>query len=169
MKTSGGRAGLARIGACSAVLVAISVGIPVAVTGTGIAGTVGPVELSAFQAVDGKRVYETVCGACHQADGSGVQGLFPPLAGSSWVQGDEVRLIRVILHGLMGEIEVGGVTYSGMMPPFGSLRDPEVAAVATYVRGAWGNEAAAVTTATVARIRAADAQRRTPWTSAELE
>jgi mono/diheme cytochrome c family protein len=121
------------------------------------------------QAVDGKRIYDTLCSACHQAEGTGVHGLFPPLAGSDWVTGHEGRLIRVVLHGVTGEIVVGGNTYTGTMPPFGgALRDAEAAALLTYIRSNWGNDAPAVTAASVARVRAATAQRRTPWTGPEL-
>jgi mono/diheme cytochrome c family protein len=121
------------------------------------------------QAVDGKRIYDTLCSACHQAEGTGVHGLFPPLAGSDWVTGHEGRLIRVVLQGVTGEIVVGGHTYNGTMPPFGgALKDAEAAAVLNYIRSNWGNDAPPISTAAVARVRAATAQRRTPWTGPEL-
>lgn len=118
---------------------------------------------------DGKKLYGSTCGACHQTDGSGVMGVFPPLAGSEWVTADEERLVKIILHGLTGDIEVDGEMYSGSMPPFGSaLKDAQIAAVATYVRTSWGNKASAVDAATVARIRKATLARKTPWTAKEL-
>jgi mono/diheme cytochrome c family protein len=165
------RAGFARIGLGVGVVSAGLLALTLAVPRGAEAGTAALAGGSHFeQPVDGKRIYETVCGACHQANGTGVPGVFPPLARSPWATGDEIRLIRVILHGLTGEIVVNGTTYSGMMPPFGSaLGNPEVAAVATYIRSAWGNDAPAVTPAAVARIRAANAQRKTPWTAKELE
>jgi mono/diheme cytochrome c family protein len=124
---------------------------------------------STAQGPDGKVVYSTTCAACHQATGEGVEGTYPPLAGSEIVNGDEAKVIRIVLHGLTGPVEVAGETYSGMMPPWGGvLKDPELAAVLTYVRSAWGNKAAPVTTAKVAAIRAATASRTTPWTAAEL-
>jgi len=124
---------------------------------------------AAQQGPDGKVVYSTTCAACHQATGEGVEGTYPPLAGSEIVNGDEAKVIRIVLHGLTGPVEVAGETYSGMMPPWGGvLKDPELAAVLTYVRSAWGNKAAPVTTAKVAAIRAATASRTTPWTAAEL-
>jgi mono/diheme cytochrome c family protein len=123
----------------------------------------------AAQGPDGKVVYSTTCAACHQATGEGVEGTYPPLAGSEIVNGDEAKVVRIVLHGLTGPVEVAGETYSGMMPPWGGvLKDPELAAVLTYVRSAWGNKAAPVTTAKVAAIRAATASRTTPWTAAEL-
>lgn len=123
----------------------------------------------AAQAADGAKVYNTVCAACHMANGQGVPGMFPPVAGSEWVTGDPERLVKIILHGITGEIEVAGEVYSGMMPPWGgSLKDAEVAAVATYLRSTWGNKASAVAVADVARIRSANAARKTPWTAKEL-
>jgi mono/diheme cytochrome c family protein len=123
----------------------------------------------ATQGPDGKVVYSTTCAACHQATGEGVEGTYPPLANSEIVNGDEAKVVRIVLHGLTGPVEVAGETYSGMMPPWGGvLKDPELAAVLTYVRSAWGNKAAPITTAKVAAIRAATSSRTTPWTAAEL-
>jgi mono/diheme cytochrome c family protein len=123
----------------------------------------------ATQGPDGKVVYSTTCAACHQATGEGVEGTYPPLAGSEIVNGDEAKVVRIVLHGLTGPVEVAGETYSGMMPPWGGvLKDPELAAVLTYVRSTWGNKGAPITPATVAAIRAATASRTTPWTAAEL-
>jgi len=128
-----------------------------------------PAAQARAQGPDGKVVYSTTCAACHQATGEGVEGTYPPLAGSEIVNGDEAKVVRIVLHGLTGPVEVAGETYSGMMPPWGGvLKDPELAAVLTYVRSAWGNKAAPITPATVAAIRAATASRTTPWTVAEL-
>jgi mono/diheme cytochrome c family protein len=123
---------------------------------------------NAVQAADGARIYNAVCASCHQVDGTGITGMFPPVAGSEWVVGDEGVLVRIILHGVTGEMMVRGDIYDGTMPPFGTLSNAEVAAVATYMRRSWGNSAPAVTAATVARIRTATARRRTPWTVREL-
>ena len=128
-----------------------------------------PAAQAPAQGPDGKVVYSTTCAACHQATGEGVEGTYPPLAGSEIVNGDEAKVVRIVLHGLTGPVEVAGETYSGMMPPWGGvLKDPELAAVLTYVRSAWGNKAAPVTVSKVAAIRAATASRTTPWTAAEL-
>jgi mono/diheme cytochrome c family protein len=121
------------------------------------------------QLPDGKSVYATTCAACHQATGEGVSGVFPPLAGSEWVSGEEAKLVRILLHGVTGPIEVAGETFNGMMPPWGpTMKDADIAAVLTYVRSAWGNKGTPITAATVAKIRAATASRTTPWTAAEL-
>jgi mono/diheme cytochrome c family protein len=118
----------------------------------------------------GAQVYSQTCAACHQPAGEGKEQMYPPLAGSEWVTGPDARLVRIVLHGLTGEIEVEGQTFAGMMPPWGpTLTDAEIAAVTTYVRSSFGNKAAPVTAATVAAIRKATATRTTPWTAAELE
>lgn len=132
---------------------------------------IGPAVTLRAQAVpDGARIYAATCIACHQATGLGIPGQFPPLVGSEWVTGSAERLIRIILHGLIGEIEVEGESFTGAMPTWGpSFKDEELAAVATYVRRSWGNKAAPVTTATVTRIRLATATRTTPWTARELQ
>jgi len=124
----------------------------------------------AASAPDGRQIFSTTCASCHQASGEGVEGTYPPLAGSEWVTGSEERVVRILLHGLSGPVDVAGETYSGAMPAWGgALNDAQIAAVTTYVRGSWGNKAAPIAQATVARVRAATAARKTPWTAAELQ
>lgn len=109
----------------------------------------------AVAAVDGKQIYGAKCAACHQASGLGVSGVFPPLAGAEWVLGDEKVLVSILLHGVQGEIVVKGNTYKGVMPAFGTLPDAEIAAVLSYVRSDWGNQAPPITAATVQSQREA--------------
>lgn len=116
----------------------------------------------------GRRLYAS-CAACHQPDGKGVPGNFPPLTGSSWVTGEPSGLIRILLHGLEGDIVVSGVTFSGTMPAWKHLSDEQLAAVATYVRGSFGNSASGVEPDQVAALRRASTGRTQPWTQAELE
>lgn len=124
----------------------------------------------AAPAPDGRQIFSTNCASCHQASGEGVEGTYPPLAGSEWVTGGEERIVRILLHGLSGPVDVAGETYSGAMPPWGgALSDAEIAAVTTYVRSSWGNKAPPIAPATVARVRAATAARKAPWTAAELQ
>ena len=121
------------------------------------------------QLPDGKTVFSTTCAACHQATGEGVPGVYPPLAGSEWATGDEAKVVRILLHGVTGPIEVAGETFNSMMPPWGAtLKDADIAAVLTYVRSNWGNKGAPISAAKVASIRAATTSRTTPWTAAEL-
>lgn len=101
-------------------------------------------------AASGATVYTTNCASCHQANGTGVPGTFPPLAANPVVLGDVRKVIRIVKYGLSSKIQVGGSTYSGVMPAWGSqLSDKEIAAVVTYVRSSWGNKASAVTAQTV--------------------
>jgi mono/diheme cytochrome c family protein len=118
----------------------------------------------------GQRTYAMACLACHQADGEGVAGQFPPLANSEWVLTEGPgRLVRIILNGLQGPITVRGQTYNNIMPPWGdTLSDDQVAAVSTYVRNQWSNRASAVSVEEVAAIREQVAARTTPWTAQEL-
>ena len=116
----------------------------------------------------GRQVYQSVCMACHQSTGLGLAGAFPPLAGSEWVLEDPAVPVRVVLHGLVGPITVKGVDYNGAMPGFGAqLSDEDVAAVVTYIRGSWGNDADPVTPEFVAELRASDGARG-PWTGDEV-
>ncbi len=114
------------------------------------------------------------CATCHQANGQGLDPVYPPLVATEWVTGDEERLAKLVLHGLWGKIEVNGKTYdpSKGVPPmtaFGALlSDEEVAAVLTYVRNSWGNKAAPVKPETVKKVRAATSDRSIFWKPEEL-
>ena len=103
----------------------------------------------------GKQKYDTAgsCTTCHQPNGQGLPGAFPPLAESEWVLGPVENLIRIQLRGLSGEIEVKGQTYNSVMPPMATQTDEEIAAVLTFVRNSWGNKASAVTPEMVAEYR----------------
>lgn len=88
----------------------------------------------------GKEIYETSCQACHQAGGKGIPGVFPPLAKSDYLMADLNRAIRAVTNGLSGEIVVNGVKYNSVMPVL-HLSDEDVAAVMSYVRQNFGNDA----------------------------
>ncbi len=102
----------------------------------------------------GKKVYETYCLACHQADGSGVPGLNPPLTKTKWVLGDKKQLITIILKGMDEPIEVDGEEYNNVMASHAFLKDEDVADVLNYVRNNFGNKASGVTPAEVKAVRA---------------
>jgi cytochrome c oxidase cbb3-type subunit 2 len=115
-----------------------------------------------------------LCFTCHQPNGLGIAGQFPPLADSDWVLGDKERLIKISIYGLMGEIEVNGVKYNNVMVPPGippgSLTDNQIADVLTYIRNDWGNSASSVSAEEVATVRES-IKGRAPmqmWTAAEL-
>ena len=124
--------------------------------------------------VVGKRIYTRNCAVCHQSEGQGVAGQFPPLAGSEWVisegwHGDN-HIVQIVLDGLHGPVTVDGKTYNNAMAPWGTvLKDAEIAAVLTYVRNSWGNEAPAIPVEFVADIRSQDTGRKDPWTEKELQ
>lgn len=114
-------------------------------------------------------MFATYCAACHGSDGRGADDRFPPLVGSTWVAGPDEPLIRIVLHGLAGPIEVGGRTYNTEMLGFGSIMtDEQVATLLTHVRLRFTHADRPVTDKTVARVRAATADRLTYWTVEEL-
>src|SRR5690348_1640562 len=110
-----------------------------------------------------------VCMQCHQDTGKGIPGTYPPLVGSPIVLGDLVTPVRILLHGLQGNITVEGATYNGQMPSWDRFSDEQIAAVLTYVRGSWTNEGSAVDPKLVTAIRQQTAGRTQPWTWLELQ
>jgi len=123
--------------------------------------------------VVGKRLYTANCVACHQATGQGVAGQFPTLVASEWVVGGDWvgdnHLVKILLHGLQGAIQVKGNTYNGAMPPWKQLKDEQIALILTYIRNEWGNSAPAITADQVAAIRAETEGVREPYTQAQLQ
>ena len=114
----------------------------------------------------GRTRFETYCAACHQPDGVGSEGGGPPLDDSPWVKGPDSRLIRIVLHGLRGPVEVEGRVYDREMLGFGRiLSDGEIASLLTYLRARFGG-GEAVTPESVRRARTPD--REDYWTVAEL-
>ena len=104
------------------------------------------------QILFGKRVYEQNCQACHQADGKGITGAFPPVAGSDYLLSDPKRSIDVLLNGLSGKISVNGTEYNGVMPAV-NLSDEKMANVLTYVLNSWNNNGGTISAAEVASHR----------------
>lgn len=102
----------------------------------------------------GKQVYLQQCLACHQADAGGVQGMNPPLIKTKQVLGDKTALVKIVLNGMTGDLEVNGDTYHNVMAPHPDLTDQQIADVLTYVRNSFGNKAKAITAAEVKAIRA---------------
>ncbi|HQQ71554.1 MAG TPA: c-type cytochrome [Alicycliphilus sp.] len=122
----------------------------------------GPVAGAAGGAVDGKALFAAQCAACHQATGLGLPGVFPPLDGSEWVQGNTKVLANILLHGITGDITVKGNKFSGSMPSFAQLSDAELAGIANFIRSNWSNKAEAVTAELFAEERK-DGNRTTPF------
>ncbi|HZF68623.1 MAG TPA: cytochrome c [Gemmatirosa sp.] len=117
----------------------------------------------------GEGIYLQNCQGCHQASGLGVVGAFPPVVGSEWVTGPPETLVRILLHGLQGPVQVAGTPYNGAMPAWKDvLKDEEIAAVLTYLRQWKPNAASAIPAGSVAALRTAHAERTAAWTAAEL-
>lgn len=151
-----------------------------ATNGMDLEGSVLPTWLSQ-QLTSGKEIYSKLlpgggmCVACHQPNGQGLPGAFPPLAGSDWVLGNKERLIKISIHGLQGEIAVNGEKYVGVMQGFGQplaspLDDQQIADVLTYIRNEWGNSVSAISPEEVKAVRDSEKDREltSMWTAAEL-
>ena len=101
----------------------------------------------------GKGIYEANCGACHQPNGRGLPGAFPPLAGSDYLKRNREEVLSVALFGLSGPITVNDQEFNAVMPSMGHLSDTDLAAALTYVFNSWGNSLAAVSPSEVAALR----------------
>ena len=101
----------------------------------------------------GKAVYTSFCLSCHQADGSGVPNLNPPLIQNDWVLGSKRVLIEQVLNGSKGKVEIDGETFHNSMPPMAHLTDAQIADVITYVRNSFGNKASRVAPVEVKVLR----------------
>ncbi len=99
----------------------------------------------------GKALYEELCVTCHLAEGTGTEGVFPPLAKSDYLVKNKEGSIRAIKFGQEGEIKVNGVTYNNVMPAPG-LNDQEVADLMNYIQNSWGNTGKYVTVKEVEKV-----------------
>ena len=115
---------------------------------------------------------EGYCQTCHQKDGKGLGATgYPPLAGSPWVTGDPERLIKLVMYGLYGPIEVLGKQYDGQVPmtAYGGLMgNEEMAAILTFVRNSWGNEASMIKPEQIGTVRTSTAGRKDMYKASEL-
>src|ERR1700749_2305493 len=108
----------------------------------------------ALSIANGKKVYVQNCLTCHQADGSGVATMNPPLIKTTYVLGDKPTLIKIVLNGFNEDVQINGQTYSNTMTPHDSMTDQQIADVLTYVRNSFGNKASSVSAALVKSVRA---------------
>lgn len=133
-------------------------------------GVFAPVEIDLF--ARGQKLYAAQCVACHQTNGQGVMGAFPPLAKSDWVLGNQQVLARILINGMNGPMEVLGNQYNGNMPAFGpsglNLKPLDIASVLTYIRQEWGNDGSDFTVETMEKYMAEYGSRTTPWTAEEI-
>jgi mono/diheme cytochrome c family protein len=117
----------------------------------------------------GKSQFSTVCASCHQATGEGVPGQFPPLKNSEYVIHGETRVVSILLHGIIGQLQVNGKGYNGAMPAQGAVKtNKDIAQIASYIRNEWGNQASLIYDDQVAELRKSLAARTAPYSEAEL-
>lgn len=117
----------------------------------------------------GAAVFNAKCAVCHQTNGKGIPGVYPPLSGSAIATGDPHRPIKIVLHGFHGPIERDGKKYNGVMQPWKDvLSNQEIADVLTFVRSSWGNSAPEVSPETVKEVREATKSKSGAFTEDEL-
>jgi nitrite reductase (NO-forming)/hydroxylamine reductase len=104
----------------------------------------------------GQELYQKNCAACHQANGQGLTGAFPPLAKSDYFAGKPERLMEATIKGLSGPLTVNGMEYNNVMPAVAYLSDADLAAILTYVNTSWGNAGAEITAVQVNAYRVAE-------------
>jgi len=133
------------------------------------AGVVKPVEQAPEDPmVLGKRIFNN-CMSCHQANGKGLTGNYPPLDGSEYVNGRPDVAAAIVLHGLEGPVTVHGETFNQVMPSWKHFSDEQIASVLTYVRASWSNRAGPVAPEVVAAVRKATGGRQGSLRAADLE
>jgi nitrite reductase (NO-forming) len=101
----------------------------------------------------GQALFAGTCSTCHQANGQGLPGVFPPLAKSDYVAKQPTQLPHIVLHGLTGPVTVNGKTYDSVMPPMSQLTDDEIANISTYVLNSWGNPGGRILKEDIAKHR----------------
>ena len=101
------------------------------------------------QIAAGKSLFNGTCSVCHQPSGSGLPGVFPPLAKSDFLNADPKRAVGIVVRGLNGKVTVNGSEYNSVMPPMNQLNDDEIANILTYVLNTWGNVGGQVKSAEV--------------------
>ena len=152
-------------------------GLPKEMVPEGVAAAVAAAAAAGGSEIDpavmerGKEIYMRpgICFTCHQPNGLGIPLAFPPLAGSEWLDGDVERQAKIVVKGLIGEIEVKGEAYNSAMAPLElMLNDQEVADVLTYVNNAWGNSGPLVTADEVKAVRAATVDQKLPYQVGDL-
>ncbi len=109
----------------------------------------------------GKTIYEAQCMSCHMAEGEGLEGVFPPLAKTDYLN-DRNRLIKIVQLGVRGPMKINGVDYNGEMTGF-SLKDEQVSDVLNYIRNSWGNKGAPILPSEIQLAQKASIQDYQPY------
>ena len=111
------------------------------------------IKTQAQNVANGKKIYDTKCLVCHQADGGGVPNMNAPLDGASNVVGNDIaRLVKIIKNGFNERVELDGLYYSNSMTPNPDLTPAQISDVLTYIRTSWSNKATKVTTVQVQQV-----------------
>ena len=120
--------------------------------------------------IEGRDLYMKACIECHQSDGKGVKDTFPPLVGSEWVKGNSDTMLRIVLGGLSGPVEINGMKFNGIMPGHAHVGDDDIARIANFVRFAFGGvKEEPIKPAQVKALRPDIEKRKfVPWTAEEL-
>lgn len=119
---------------------------------------------------EGELLYTAVCASCHLENGAGLPGINPPLDGSRLVNGPAPPLAAIMIYGLRGPVEVKGIAYNGIMPMWKDvLNDQQIAAILTYIRQAWSNDATEIGPREVSQMRAARPLQNSFLTPEELQ
>ncbi len=108
---------------------------------------------TALASDDGKKAYEANCQACHQPTGKGLPGAFPPLAGNPNISADKLHVVRTVLQGMTGPLEVNGNKFNAVMPSMQHLSDDDIADLSTYVLNSWGNNGGKISSDEVEAVR----------------
>lgn len=108
---------------------------------------------TALASDDGKKAYEANCQACHQPTGKGLPGAFPPLAGNPNISADKLHVVRTVLQGMTGPLEVNGSKFNAVMPSMQHLSDDDIAELSTYVLNSWGNNGGKISSDEVEAVR----------------
>lgn len=125
------------------------------VAGGGIRGVPPPPEgpKSKAERIElGRRLFSSICSACHQPTGQGLPNVFPPLAGSDFLNADKNRAIKIVINGRQGEVLVNGMKFNNSMPSF-PLSDQDIANALTFVYNSFGNSGLEVTPEEVKALR----------------
>lgn len=124
-----------------------------AAVSTATANAAGGTLTLADQVNAGKALFAGTCSVCHQSNGAGLPGVFPPLAKSDFLNADPTRAIRVVEQGLSGKVVVNGQDFDSVMPPMNQLNDDEIANILTYVLNSWDNKGGQIKTTDVKAVR----------------
>ncbi|OIQ92094.1 cytochrome c-552 precursor [mine drainage metagenome] len=135
--------------ACAIALAAFAFAVPAGAEPAALDS--GPA--TAAQIQRGKKVFNQICFACHQHNGKGMPGLFPPLAKSDFLKADPARAVWIVTHGLIGPVTVNHKKFNSAMPPQAQLSDQQVADVLTFVLNSWGNPGGHFTAAAAHQLR----------------